>query len=255
MALFFHNNLPEGTEQRMTGFRRFQELLSRDYKRFLLVNFLTLLGFLPFILGVLLSVLSSSILVLIPACIIGGIPAGPALSCMHDVLLRSLRDAPGNWRENYRRTLKQNWRQSIFPGVLFCLLLGFYTFMLATFFWASRFPESGTLAVYVTGLTLVTMFFSLYWPQIALFEQSKKQRFQNCLLFMIRFFWKTLGCALLQVLYCAVIGLLLPWSILLFPFLGMWFILFTTDFLLYPAMDEAFHIEELIAQELRLSES
>ena len=65
---------------------------------------------------------------------------------------------------------------------------------------------------------------------------------------MIRFFRKTLGCALLQILYWTVIGLLLPWSVILFPFLGIWFILFASDFLLYPAMDESFHIEELIAR-------
>ena len=240
--------LPEGTGQRLTGLPRFQELLSRDGRRFFLANLLTILGFLPFMLGVLLSLLSSSILIMIPACILGGAFAGPALSCMHDALLRSLRDAPGKWTDNYRRALRQNWRQSIIPGILFCLLLGFYIFMLATFFWASRFPGFGTLAVYFVGLTLIIMFFSLYWPQIALFEQSGKQRFQNSLLFMIRFFRKTLGCALLQILYWTVIGLLLPWSVILFPFLGIWFILFASDFLLYPAMDESFHIEELIAR-------
>lgn len=112
-------------------------------------------------------------------------------------------DAPGNWLANYKRALKQNWRQSIAPGILFSLLLGFYGFMLMTFWWASRLPSLGTVAIYLFGLLLLTMFFSLYWPQIALFEQSGKQRFQNCLLFIIRFFWKTLGCAMLQLLYWA----------------------------------------------------
>lgn len=120
--------------------------------------------------------------------------------------------------------------------------------MLMTFWWASRLPSLGTVAIYLFGLLLLTMFFSLYWPQIALFEQSGKQRFQNCLLFIIRFFWKTLGCAMLQLLYWAAIVLFLPWSSLLLPFHGFWAILFTADFLLYSAMDESFHIEEQITQ-------
>lgn len=248
MALFSANyNLSGGTGKRLTGTQRYRELLNRDYKRFFLVNLLTLACFLPFVLGVLISILSSSVLVLIPACILGGILTGPALSCMYDTIFRSLRDAPGKCMANYKRAWKQNWRQSILPGIVFCLLLGFYTFMLMTFWWALQPPGLGTLTVYFFGLVLLTMFFSLYWPQIALFEQSGKQRFKNCLLFLIRFFFKTLGCALLQLLYWAVIALFLPWSVILLPFTGLWFILFTASFLLYDTMNDVFCIEEQIA--------
>ncbi len=249
MNLFPNYHMQEGTGQRLSGSQRYWELLGRDFKSFFAVNLLTLAGCSPFAFGALFAFLSSSVLILIPACIAGGAIAGPALSCMHDAIFRSLRDAPGDWLANYKRAFKQNWRQSIIPGILFCLLLGFYGFMLMTFWWASKLPSLGTLAVYLFGLLLLTMFFSLYWPQVALFEQSGKQRFMNCLLFSIRFFWKTLGCALLTLLYWAALFLFLPWSAVLLPFLGLWFILFTTDFLLYPAMDESFHIEAQIAQE------
>ena len=65
---------------------------------------------------------------------------------------------------------------------------------------------------------------------------------------MVRYFWKTLGCALLVLLYWAAMVLFLPWSSILLPFLGIWFILFTADFLLYSSMDEAFQIEAQITQ-------
>lgn len=246
MASFFNYHFKNGTGERLTGFQRYQELISRDLKYFLTVNLLTLLSFLPFAIGVLIAILSSSVLILIPACIIGGIMAGPALSCLHDLIFRSLRDASGKCLDNYKRAWKQNWRQSIVPGVLFCLILGFYVFMLMLFWWASKFPSLGTLTIYFVGLILFTMFFSLLWPQIALFEQSAKRRFQNCLLFMIQFFWKTLGCSLIQILYWTAIGLIFPWSVILLPFLGIWFILFTADFILYDTMNEAFQIEEQI---------
>lgn len=244
----FQYHAPNGTGQRLSGFPRYSELLERDFKRFFLVNLLTLLGFLPFALGTLYALLTSSVLILIPACIIGGAFAGPALSCMYDAVFRSLRDAPGKCLENYRHAWKQNWRQSIIPGIIFCLLVGFYTFMLMMFLWTARFPGFGTLAVYIFGLVLFTMFFSVYWPQLVLFEQAGLQRFKNCLLFIIRFFWITFGCALLQILYWAVIAIFLPWSIILLPLTGLWFILHAVNFLLYETMDEAFHIEEQIAQ-------
>lgn len=246
--LFYNHHMQNGTGRRLTGFPRFCELLDRDFKRFFLTNLLTLFGFLPVMLGILFAILSSSIVILIPSCILGGAIAGPSLACMYDTLFRSLRDASGKFMDNYRRAWKQNWRQAIVPGILFCLLLGFYAFMLMMFWWAETFLGYGTLALYILSLTVFTMFFSLYWPQLILFEQNEKLRFQNCLLFMIRFFWKTLGVALLQVFYWAIMILFLPWSVVLLPLIGIWFILFVANFLLYDTMNEVFRIEEQIAQ-------
>ena len=249
MASLFSFRTPNGTGRRLTGTARFSELLGRDFNRFFTVNLFTLLGFLPFTLGALAAILSSSILVLIPACVLGGALAGPSLSCMYDAIFRSLRDAPGKCMENYRRAWKQNWRQAVIPGIIFCLFLGCYAFMLMLFWWSKTAPGSGTVALFFVSLTLFTMFFSLYWPQLVLFEQSRTQRFKNCLLFMIRFFWKTLGCALLQIAYWAFLLLFLPWSAVLLVLTGFWFILFAENFLLYNTLNKIFCIEEQIAQD------
>lgn len=248
MALFSKFRFSNGNGQRLTGMARFTELLDRDFKRYFLGNLLTLAGFLPFGIGVLLSILSSSILILLPACIIGGAIAGPALSCMYDIVFRSLRDAPGKFFENYRHAWKQNWRQSVIPGIIFCLLIGFYLFMAMMFWWATTSPGYGTIAIYIVGLIILTMIFSLYWPQIVLFEQTGIQRFRNCILFIIRFFPKTFGCALLQIVYWVILALFLPWSVVLLPLIGFWFILLLANFLLYNTMNETFHIEEEIAK-------
>lgn len=249
LASLFQFHAPTGNGQRLTGTARFSELLGRDIARFLIVNFFTLFGCLPLALGVLFSILSSSILLLIPACVIGGALAGPSIACMYDVILRSLRDAPGKCMENYKRAWKQNWRQAVAPGILFGLFLGCYAFMLMLFWWADTAPGLGTIALVFVSLLLFTMFFTIYWPQLVLFEQSGIQRFKNCLLFMIRIFWKTLGCALLQLLYWTAIVLFLPWSVLLLPLTGVWFILFVANFLLYNTLNEIFHIEEEIAKD------
>lgn len=248
MALFHKNFSVHGDGRRLTGFARYTELLDRDIKRFLLVNLMTLAVFLPFFIGVLAAILSSSILLLLPACILGGVLAGPSLSCMYDTVFRSLRDAPGKCLSNYRRALKQNWRQSIIPGIIFCLLLGFYLFMLMMFWQADSPPGYGTIALYLFGLLMLTMFFSFYWLQLVLFEQNGRQRFLNCLLLCLRFFFKALGCSALQVSYWAIIVLFLPWSVILLPLTGFWFILFTANFLLYNTLNKSLRIEEQIAQ-------
>ena len=105
----------------------------------------------------------------------------------------------------------------------------------------------GTIALYVVSLLLFTMFFSVCWPQIALFKQPFSQCCRNCLLFIIKFFPKTAGIALLQILYWSVMVLFLPWSVLLLPLIGFWFILYTVNFLIYDTLNDSFKIEELIA--------
>ncbi len=247
MASLFKQNRYFSNGKRLTGFPRYTEVLEQNIKRFLFTNLMTLIGFLPFGIGVALAIFSSSVLILIPACIIGGIFAGPALSCMYDAILRGLRDASGKCLEGFRHAWKQNWRQSLLPGILFCLLIGFYLFMAMLFWWSTRFPGWGTLALFLFSLLLFNMFFSICWPQIALFNQTFLQSARNCLLFAIQFFPKTFGIALLQILYWAAIILFLPWSALLLPLIGFWFILYTVTFLIYDTLNDSFQIEAQIA--------
>ena len=107
MGLFFPSD-PVIHGQRATGLPRYQELLERDWKSFLFADFVTLGLCIPYGLGVGYALLSSSLLVLIPVCVVGGLLVGPAISCMIDALFRSYRDAPRGWWENYCKGMKQN---------------------------------------------------------------------------------------------------------------------------------------------------
>ena len=81
MGLFFPSD-PVIHGQRATGLPRYQELLERDWKSFLFADFVTLGLCIPYGLGVGYALLSSSLLVLIPVCVVGGLLVGPAISCM-----------------------------------------------------------------------------------------------------------------------------------------------------------------------------
>ena len=244
----FRLDLRPGNGRRLTGGARCRELLGRDLLRFLIVNLLTILGFLPLIAGIAYAILSSSILVLLPACILGGMIAGPAMACMHDTILRSLRDAPGQTAENYRRALRQNWRQALGPGIAFALMLGLYAFMIMLLWWSEADPGWGTIALLACGMLLFFMFFSVYWQLLVLFDQPQKQRILTCLLFIVKYFPRVFFSAVRQMLYWAVLILFMPLSVILLPFTGIWFILFTEDFRLYDTMNETFEIEKQIAE-------
>ena len=245
MGLFFPEDPHFNETKRQTGFYRYRQLLSARFGRWWKTNLLTLAGFAPLAAGAFYAVASTSVLVLLPASLLGGMIAGPFLAGMYDAILRGLRDDPLPWWEGYKRAWKQNWKSSLVSGALLGLVLGVYTFMTMLFWWVERAPSPGTLALYLFALLAVAIVNTLYWPQLVLFQQKTSIRLQNCLLFCIKYFWRVLGVGLLQLGYWTVFVLFAPWTLLLLPVLGIWYILFLSQFLIYTQMNEAFSIEEL----------
>lgn len=245
MGLFFPEDPGFDENQRQTGFYRYRQLLSLRFGRWWRTNLLTLAGFAPLAAGVFYAVASNSLLVLLPCSILGGMIAGPFLAGMYDAILRGLRDDPLPWWDSCKRAWKQNWKSSLIPGALLGLALGVYAFMAMLFWWAERAPTTGTVALYLFALLAVLIVNTLYWPQLVLFRQKAFVRLQNCLLFSIKYFWRILGVGLLQMGYWTLFVLFAPWTLLLLPVLGVWYILFLSQFLIYSQMNEAFQIEEL----------
>ncbi len=245
MGMFFHEDEhPAAEGVRLTGFLRYREILERDFKQFFIVDLLTLAGFIPLGAGIAFAVMTSSVLVLIASCVIGGVFAGPAVSGMVDLIFRRLRDCMDDWWYCYKLQWKQNWKCSIVPGIVFSLFVGFAVFMgIMMYLWSDTAPTPGTLAIYFFSIIIAVMFFSVYWPQLVLFNQSVVIRLKNCILFFIKYFWRTLGVAVLQTVWWAVTALFMPWTAFVVPFLGVWFIMFVSFFFLYPKLDKAFSIE------------
>lgn len=234
---------------RLTGIDRYQDVLGRNWKRFVLSGLCTLAGFLPFAAGVAYAMLSSSVLVLLPAGLAGGAIAGPFLAGLYDTILRALRDAPGSWAQNYRKALKQNWRGALLPGALTGLFLAAAAFAgMMLFAWAKVWPSVGTICIYLFSWLLFFSISTLYWPQFVLFEQGNAIRLRNVLLFVLTYFLPVLGTGVLQLVFWLLMVLFAPWTLLLLPVAAIWFILFEVLFLLYDDLEKAFRLEEQIAE-------
>lgn len=243
MGLLFPEDPHFDETKRQTGFYRYRQLLSIRFGQWWRANLLTLAGFIPLAAGVFFAVASSSVLVLLPCSLLGGMIAGPFLAGMYDTLLRGLRDDPRPWWDCYRRAWRQNWKSSLIPGALLGLVLGVYSFMAMLFWWAEVSPSPGTVALYLFALLAVLILNTLYWPQLVLFRQKTSVRLNNCLLFCVKYFPRVLGVGLLQLGYWTVFVLFAPWTLLLLPILGVWYILFLSQFLIYEQMDGAYGIE------------
>ena len=242
MGLFFADDSYDES-RRMEGFGRYKQLLSFYAGRWVKVNLLATLGALPLAAGIALAILTSSVAVLIPAGLLGGAVFGPFLAALYDSIFRGLRDAPGSWREHWRRSWKQNAKASLLPGAVTGLFAGMYAFMIYMMWVAQALPTLGTVAAALVSAVLFLAVSLLYWPQLVLFQQSARARLYNAVLFLIKYFWRVMGAAALTLAWVLVFVLFAPWTLLPAPFVGLWFILFAAELLLYRRLDAAFAIE------------
>ena len=244
MALFFRDDKSYDETRRMTRFNRYRQLMNAYALRWIVINLLTVLGVLPLAFGIWVSISSSSLVLLIPISIIGGMIFGPFLAALYDALLRGLRDAPGKWWQHYQKSWKQNSRDSLLPGAFFGLMTGIFSFMLYLIWIAQKRPSPGTILLMICSALLLLMIKNLYFTQLVLFQQTVGRRLKNAVLFTIQHFWRVIGTSFLErSFYCTLI-LFMPWTLILIPFIGFWFILFIVEFLLYDDLNNALQIEE-----------
>lgn len=246
MGLFVSEDRNYDESVRQVGFNRYKQLLSAHFGDWFKVNLLTILGALPLAAGIVFSILSSSVLVLIPSALVGGMIFGPFLAGMYDAVLRGMRDDPHHWWENYRRSWKQNFRSSLLPGAILGLFLGMYAFMGMLFWWAETPPTAGTIVLYLVSGSALLLICTLYWPQMVLFEQRTVDRIRNMILFTTKYLWKMLGVSLLQMGYWGIYVLFAPWTLLLIPIFGVWYIVFLSLHLIYDPLNTELEIEDRI---------
>lgn len=244
MGLFIREDPSYHEDIRQTGFNRYKQLLAVRFGQWWKTGMAALAGLVPLSAGIACSIWASSVLVLIPCSILGGMIAGPFLAGLYDSILRGLRDDPLPWKTAWARSWRQNWRESLLPGAITGLMAGLYAFMAMLFWWAEVSPSPGTVALYLFSLLLMLVLGGLYWPQLVLFGQSPVVRLRNCILFCAKYFRRVMGVGLIRLAYIAILVLFAPWTVLLLPITGIWYPVFLSQFLIYQQMDEELHIEE-----------
>ena len=230
--------------QRQTGFARYKQLMSFYGFHWLRVNLLTTLGALPLAAGIIFSVVTSSLLVLLPLSVLGGMILGPFLAGQVDGIMRGLRDAPGNWWKNYRKSWRQNWQGSLLPGAVLGLFAGLISFMVYIMSVARVAPTISTWLMLLLSTAIVIWINTLYWPQLVLFQQSAVIRLRNALLFTIKHSRRVLGAVAIQLVWILLLILFAPWTVVAIPFLGFWFPIFLAQLTLYKHLNADLRIEE-----------
>ena len=161
-----------------TGVGRFFELLGRDMNGMFLANLLACLGFLPGDLPGLHRFFDEQ-----PARYAGQRRRGrhpgrayPGRGLRHGAARPA--DEPGYWWTTYRRAFRQNFKASILPGILYCVVVTVQIFMV--YFCFQMLAQgvnvgTGVWVATVLNLVIFHMMFAYMWPQVVLLEQPLRQ--------------------------------------------------------------------------------
>ena len=234
---------------RKTGLGRFFELVGRDMNGMFLANLLTCLGFIPVICLVYIGFLMNSPPVMVVSAVVGGVLAGPVLAGMDDTVLRALRDEPGYWWTTYRRAFRQNFKASILPGILYCVVVTLQIFIV--YFCFSMLAQgvnvgTGMWVAAVLNLVVFHMLFAYMWPQVVLLDQPFHQTLANSIRCMLAFLPHALAASIVQILFWGLVILCMPLGLLLMIVFGFWFTCEICCQIVSGDLERVFHVEEQI---------
>ena len=228
---------------RQTGFARYKQLISFYGFHWLRLNMIAFAGFLPLAAAVWFSIMTSSLMVLLPLSFLGGMIFGPFMAGLVDAIMRGLRDAPGNWWKNYKKSWRQNWKDSLVPSGVLGMLAGLVSFMVYVLLVSQVPVPLSTWLMLLVSVSAIIWFCTLYWPQQVLFSQRFSIRVRNAVLFTIKHSLRVLGSVLIQLIWLLLLVLLAPWTFTVVPFLGFWFPVFLAELNLYKFLNEDLSIE------------
>ena len=234
---------------RKTGLGRFFELVGRDMNGMFLANLLTCLGFIPVICLVYIGFLMNSLPVMVVSAVVGGVLAGPVLAGMYDTVLRALRDEPGYWWTTYRRAFRQNFKSSILPGIVYCVVVTLQIFIF--YFCFSMLAQgvnvgTGMWVAAVLNLVVFHMLFAYMWPQVVLLDQPFHQTLANSIRCMLAFLPHALAASIVQILFWGLVILCMPLGLLLMIVFGFWFTCEICCQIVSGDLERVFHVEEQI---------
>lgn len=229
---------------RKTGYRRFEELLLESGGRFFKSGLLACLGLLPFYFGLSVSVSAHLFPLMLLSGLLGGMIAGPQITCLADTVLRAQRDEPGNWWLTYKAAWKQNWKASLVPGALAGFLAASLVYMLAHLN-LEALSVSVVVSVLISALLSLAMLTYIF-PQVALFDMGLLPILKNALLLTLRHPLRTLAAAAAQLLYWGLFLAYFPLTQLLLPLTGLWFPMFLGLSIVYKPMEADFDLENRV---------
>ena len=111
----------------------------------------------------------------------------------------------------------------------------------------------GLFGCQIVSMVVSTGLFLWALPQHVLLELRFGALVKNSLLLFFRFFGKTMQASLLFLLYMLLVWAIFPASVFLLLVAGLWLPLLCAFQIIYPTLDNVFHIEESLQEKTRFT--
>ena len=204
-----------------SGFARFCEMLFSNFWNFFRANLILLAGALPGTVLVIWGIWGRSLLLALAGGMVGGLMSGPLLCGLYGTILRALRGEPGFWSLQYKRELKRDWKEALFPGGATGLILSLWLFE------AAALGAQGLISPVALFALAEVLFFvlgigSYVFPQIVMVSASTPRLYSNSIHLFIGLLPRSLAAATVQTVYWVGFLLLLPRSVPMLMATGVW---------------------------------
>ncbi|MEG1381593.1 MAG: DUF624 domain-containing protein [Ruthenibacterium sp.] len=241
--------MPKNAPQKK-GIARFFEIMGRDMGALWRAGILTTLCFVPCMIAVVFGILFHEYLgmVIIAAAVyvLGAMLAGPALTALHAIVIKAIRNIPGYMWHDYKKAFKDNARQSVPAGMTFMVLLAIETF--STYYYVFMVPKMNFIML---GLVLFCMILIItcglfLFLQILFIDLPLLGMAKNSLMLMFGFAKRSLPAGIITIVVLVFFGVFLIWPVtFLCLMLGLvsWVTLIV-DMWAWPVMEQAFHVTE-----------
>lgn len=234
------------------GFARFFEIIGRDFGNLLKLNLIFMLSVLPaqillvctyfsLLWGYTLFFILFALLALVAA-----IPVGPSFTAMYHIITMMLRDEPGFLWHDYKRIFKENFRSTVFPGLVYALIIASQIF--AFIFYTQMQGALGfvMIAVYFFSVLLFAMAAPYFFTQCSYLDMKASGIFKNSLLLSLGYAPRSFMGALLGSGLIVAQLLFFPLSLLLTVFIGYSIPFLLNIMWIWPQLDKTFAIEETL---------
>lgn len=233
------------------GVARFFEIVFRDYGHLLKLNFLFLLCCFPLMAVVLFGILFRQylgmLLIAVVLFLLCSALVGIAMTCLHGLTVKTVRDEPCYMWHEFKKCWKANWKQSVPTGMLFCSLLAMECIAAWYYFFSAAGSNNVLLLAFVSFSVLMLVVCWLFTTlQMLFLDMPLTGMLRNSLLILFGYAKRTLPAGLITigVVLCMVLFVTLP-LLLLLLLLGLPALLAVVcDMWAWPVMEQAFHISE-----------
>ncbi|MCD7929130.1 MAG: hypothetical protein LUF86_03110 [Clostridiales bacterium] len=240
-----------GPTSNNTGVRLFWEILFDNMGRFFATSALSTIALLPAVVGIVYALSQNGALLLLLAGVLGGMIAGAAYGAMMDGVMRAIRGEMGRWWDHYREAWKRDWKANLLPGgVLGCLVAMVVDVLVVLQYGEDGVPTS-ILVCTIISVVLTLAVFTYLWPQRVLLDLPLRYIFRNSLLMILAHPLVTLLSVVVQLCYWVLLALLIPYSLIVYVLLGLWFPAVVGTMIVYKKLDADFKIEERLNAALR----